>query len=146
MDRSGDDITSVTVPWGWASRVSSLPLTPAMALSVRPLCETYLFAVSFPCVGCVCSEHVLANDRRFPRQRKGRFSRRACVFSPVVHACLPQLVLQKAHHKTFSARLLVPAPGNIYVTPLRFNLGGRPVLSAHLNVETAGSERKRPEI
>ena len=40
----------------------------------------------------------------------------------------------------------VPAPGNIYVTPLRFKLGDRPVLSAHLNVETAGSERKRPEI
>ena len=33
----------------------------------------------------------------------------------------------------------VPAPGNAYVTPLRFKLGGRPVLSAHLDVETAGS-------
>jgi hypothetical protein len=42
--------------------------------------------------------------------------------------------------------LAMPAPGNKYVTPLRFELGGRPVLSAHLNVETAGSERKRPEI
>ena len=31
-------------------------------------------------------------------------------------------------------------------TPLRFKLGGRRVLSAHLNVETARSERKRPEI
>jgi hypothetical protein len=30
--------------------------------------------------------------------------------------------------------------------PVRFKLGGRPVLSAQLNVETAGSERKRPEI
>ena len=40
----------------------------------------------------------------------------------------------------------VPAPGNIYVTPLRFKLGGRHVLSARFNVETAGSERKRPEI
>ena len=40
----------------------------------------------------------------------------------------------------------VPAPGNIYATPLRFKLGGRPVLSARFNVETAGSERKRPEI
>jgi hypothetical protein len=30
--------------------------------------------------------------------------------------------------------------------PIRFKLGGRPVLSAHLNVETAGSEPKRPEI
>ena len=30
--------------------------------------------------------------------------------------------------------------------PVRFKLGGRPVLNAHLNVETAGSERKRPEI
>jgi len=28
--------------------------------------------------------------------------------------------------------------------PLRFKLGGRLILSAHLNVETAGSERKRP--
>jgi hypothetical protein len=40
----------------------------------------------------------------------------------------------------------VPTPGNIYVTPLTFKLGGRPVLSAHLNVKTAGSEPKRPEI
>jgi hypothetical protein len=41
----------------------------------------------------------------------------------------------------------VPAPGNIYViTPLRFKLGGHPVLNARFNVETAGSERKRPEI
>jgi hypothetical protein len=40
----------------------------------------------------------------------------------------------------------VPAPANIYVMPLRFKLGGRLVLSAHLNVETARSERKRPEI
>ena len=31
-------------------------------------------------------------------------------------------------------------------TPLRFKLSGRPVLSARLNVETARSERKRPEI
>ena len=30
--------------------------------------------------------------------------------------------------------------------PVRFKLGGRPVLSARFNVETAGSERKRPEI
>jgi hypothetical protein len=30
--------------------------------------------------------------------------------------------------------------------PVRFKLGGRPVLSACLNVETAGSEPKRPEI
>jgi hypothetical protein len=40
----------------------------------------------------------------------------------------------------------VPAPGNIYVTPLRFKLGGHPFLSARFNVETAGSERNRPEI
>ena len=39
----------------------------------------------------------------------------------------------------------VPAPVNVYVMPLRFKLGGRPVLSAYLHVETAGSERKRPE-
>jgi hypothetical protein len=30
--------------------------------------------------------------------------------------------------------------------PLRFTLGGRRVLSTHLNVETAGFEPKRPEI
>jgi hypothetical protein len=40
----------------------------------------------------------------------------------------------------------VPAPANMYVTPLRFKLGGRPMLSAHLNVETARSERKPSEI
>jgi hypothetical protein len=40
----------------------------------------------------------------------------------------------------------VPAPGNIYATPLRFKLGGHPVPSARFNVETAGSEPKRPEI
>jgi hypothetical protein len=34
----------------------------------------------------------------------------------------------------------------IFAMPLRFKLGGRPVLSARLNVETAGSERKQPEI
>eukprot|EP01046_Picozoa_sp_COSAG06_P086695 COSAG06_NODE_33263_length_492_cov_7.506361_1_plen_47_part_10 len=37
----------------------------------------------------------------------------------------------------------VPTPGKRYVTPLRFELGGRPILSAHLNVETAGLEPKR---
>jgi hypothetical protein len=42
--------------------------------------------------------------------------------------------------------LRLPAPGNIYATPLRFKLGGRPVLSAGFNVKTAGSERKRAEI
>ena len=30
--------------------------------------------------------------------------------------------------------------------PVRFKLGGRPILSAHLSVETARSERKRPEV
>jgi hypothetical protein len=30
--------------------------------------------------------------------------------------------------------------------PVRFKLGGRPFLSARLNVKTAGSERKRPQI
>jgi hypothetical protein len=34
----------------------------------------------------------------------------------------------------------------ICAMPPRFKLDGRPILSAHLNVETAGSERKRPEI
>ena len=38
---------------------------------------------------------------------------------------------------------IVPAPGNIRaIAPLRFKLSGRPVLSAGLNVETAGSEPK----
>jgi hypothetical protein len=41
---------------------------------------------------------------------------------------------------------IVPAPGNVYVARLRFKLGGRPVLSARFNIETARSERKRPEI
>ena len=42
----------------------------------------------------------------------------------------------------------VPAPFNIGRTlvAVRCKLGGRPVLSADWNVETAGSERKRPEI
>jgi hypothetical protein len=44
----------------------------------------------------------------------------------------------------------VPAPFNIGTTILdtrfRFNMGGRFVLSARLNVETARSERKRPEF
>ena len=35
---------------------------------------------------------------------------------------------------------------NVYVRPLRLKLGGRRVLSANLNVETARSQRKRPEI
>jgi hypothetical protein len=30
--------------------------------------------------------------------------------------------------------------------PVRFQMGGRPVLSAHLNVETSRSEHNRPEI
>ena len=48
--------------------------------------------------------------------------------------------------------LAVPTPGNtytyiyMYVTPLRSRLGGHPVLSAHLNVKTAGTEPKRPEM
>jgi hypothetical protein len=49
-----------------------------------------------------------------------------------------------AHRQTAreaAAQSAVPAPGNIYATPLRFKLGGRPVLSARFNVETAGSER-----
>ena len=45
-----------------------------------------------------------------------------------------------------SGGLMVPAPGNEYATPLRYKLGGRPVLSARFNVETARSERKRPDI
>ena len=40
----------------------------------------------------------------------------------------------------------VPAPWNTYAMPLRFKLGGRPVLSARLNVETARSKRKWPEF
>eukprot|EP01046_Picozoa_sp_COSAG06_P051454 COSAG06_NODE_8392_length_2188_cov_1.451891_2_plen_70_part_00 len=35
---------------------------------------------------------------------------------------------------------------NIYAMPLRLKLDGHPVLSDRLNVETAGFERKRPEI
>ena len=33
-----------------------------------------------------------------------------------------------------------------YVITLRFKLGGRPILSADLNVETARSARNRPEV
>ena len=44
------------------------------------------------------------------------------------------------HHAKYLLR-------GIYMqTPLRFKLGGRRVLSARFNVETAGSERNRPEI
>ena len=35
---------------------------------------------------------------------------------------------------------------NLVELPVRFNMGGRPVLSAHFNVETARSEHNRPEI
>ena len=45
-----------------------------------------------------------------------------------------------------SGAQVLPAAGNIYATPLRFKLSGRPILSAHLNVETAGFKPKRPEI
>ena len=45
-----------------------------------------------------------------------------------------------------SGAQVLPAAGNIYATPLRFKLSGRPILSAHLNVETAGLKPKRPEI
>ena len=44
---------------------------------------------------------------------------------------------------------LVPAPANLCIchsSDLSFKLGGRPVLSADLDVGTAGSERKRPEM
>eukprot|EP01046_Picozoa_sp_COSAG06_P053286 COSAG06_NODE_9175_length_1967_cov_5.091481_2_plen_78_part_00 len=54
-----------------------------------------------------------------------------------------------AHRQTAreaAAQSAVAAPGNIYATPLRFKLGGHPVLSARFNVETAGSERTQPEI
>ena len=39
--------------------------------------------------------------------------------------------------------LIVPAPANIYSISLIFKLSGRPGLGATLNVETAGSERKK---
>jgi hypothetical protein len=70
-------------------------------------------------------------------------------FRPAIHraAGVPRtclLVLQT--HALIRGLHVVPAPGNIYVTPLRFKLGGHPVLSARFNVETAGSERKRAEI
>jgi hypothetical protein len=39
--------------------------------------------------------------------------------------------LQLGHPRLLGAA--VPAPGNIYATPLRFKLGGHPVLSARFN-------------
>eukprot|EP01045_Picozoa_sp_COSAG04_P058820 COSAG04_NODE_28809_length_273_cov_0.597701_1_plen_72_part_01 len=43
----------------------------------------------------------------------------------------------------FIMRIVFYLLRGIYMqTPLRFKLGGRPVLIAHLNVETAGSEPK----
>eukprot|EP01046_Picozoa_sp_COSAG06_P014324 COSAG06_NODE_886_length_11771_cov_13.431203_17_plen_183_part_00 len=51
-----------------------------------------------------------------------------------------------AVYRRLWAECEVPAPGNICAMPLKFTLGGRPVLSARLNVDTARSERKRPEI
>eukprot|EP01046_Picozoa_sp_COSAG06_P071704 COSAG06_NODE_20633_length_787_cov_1.216570_1_plen_146_part_10 len=70
----------------------------------------------------ICPEPVLANHRS--KNQTGSFV----------------LCLRYLH-----AGLSVPAPGNIYVTPLRLKLGGRPILSARLSVETAGFEPKRPE-
>ena len=40
----------------------------------------------------------------------------------------------------------VPTPANIYAVPLRFKLGGRPILILRLNVDTARSERQWSEI
>jgi hypothetical protein len=59
---------------------------------------------------------------------------------------LHELVSQMDPQRPGNVALFVPAPGNIYATPLRFKLGGRRIMSARFNVETAGSERKRPEI
>jgi hypothetical protein len=43
------------------------------------------------------------------------------------------------------AHTQVPAaPGNRYAMPLRFKLGGRPILSGRLNVETARFVQNRP--
>jgi hypothetical protein len=42
-------------------------------------------------------------------------------------------------NRTYSGR-------NVYAIPPRLILGGRPVLSAHLNVETTRSERNRPNV
>ena len=55
----------------------------------------------------------------------------------------PSWVRQTRIFRTIYFVLGLPAPVNIYVTPLRFKLGGRPILRAHLNVETAGSENGR---
>ena len=68
--------------------------------------------------------------------------------SSACSGCTADGAARPAHQLVSSVQYssLIPAPGNIYVTPLRFKLGGRHVLSARFNVETAGSERKRPEF
>jgi hypothetical protein len=64
-------------------------------------------------------------------------------FSPAVkefkdmYCTTPHCLSYSSPYSNFA----VPAPGNIYATPLRFKLGGHPILSARFNVETAGSEQ-----
>ena len=58
----------------------------------------------------------------------------------------PSWVRQTRIFRTIYFVLGLPAPVNIYVTPLRFKLGGRPILSAHYERRIAGFERQRPEI
>jgi hypothetical protein len=58
-------------------------------------------------------------------------------------------IAQLAHSMTTATSVevvVLPAPRNIHATPLRFKLDGRPVLSAHLNVETAGSDENGLEF
>jgi hypothetical protein len=76
-------------------------------------------------------------------------SSRACLGKTII------LSIKMAAAQKRGGGFLPPSPapqytrtcsGDIYATPLRFKLGGRRIMSARFNVETAGSERKRPEI
>ena len=84
--------------------------------------------------------HFDAENDQFYQDRLGTKHRKSCVKKAAFSA-------GPARARELSLLVSrVPAPGNIYATPLRFKLSGHPVLSARFNVETAGSERKRPEI
>ena len=83
----------------------------------------------------------LSADSVIVKRRAGQSSWHAAVHpATVVPDYLRAWQLIRSHFR-------VPAPGNECIRhSSEILVGGRPVLSAHLNVETAGSERKRPEI
>jgi hypothetical protein len=77
------------------------------------------------------NDNILRGAGTTPTMRSSRLGRKASTSPRHLGASI-----------STTSRPAVPAPGNIHVMPLRFKLGGRPVLSARLNVETARSERK----